>query len=123
MNGNKLFLDTNIILYLLNGDKTLSELLHGKQFYLSFISQLELLGFPDITRKEIKIIEELLSQCVIIDIHSEIKSRAVKIRRDHKMRLPDCILIATALYLDLPLITADEEFKKVKELNLIYYQR
>jgi predicted nucleic acid-binding protein len=123
MNGNKLFLDTNIILYLLNGDKTLTELLYGKQFYLSFISQLELLGYPDFTRKEIKIIEELLSQCVIIDINSEIKSRVIKIRRDHKIRLPDCIVIATALYLDLPLITADEEFKKVLELNLIYYKR
>ena len=123
MNGNKLFLDTNIVLYLLSGDKTLTELLFGKQFHLSFISQLELLGNPDITRKGIRIIEELLNQCVIIDINSDIKSRAVKIRRNHKIRLPDCIVIATALYLDLPLITADEEFKKVKELNLIYYER
>lgn len=34
MNGNKLFLDSNIILYLLNGDETLAELLNGRQLYL-----------------------------------------------------------------------------------------
>jgi len=31
MNGNNFFLDTNIVLYLLNGDKTIAELLNGKQ--------------------------------------------------------------------------------------------
>ena len=36
MSGRKLFLDTNIILYLLNGDETLAELLNKKQLYISF---------------------------------------------------------------------------------------
>lgn len=38
MNGSKLFLDTNIILYLLDGDETLAELLNGKQLYISIIT-------------------------------------------------------------------------------------
>jgi hypothetical protein len=38
MNGNKIFVDTNIILYLLSGDKTLAELLDRKQLYISFIT-------------------------------------------------------------------------------------
>jgi len=32
MSGNKLFLDTNILLYLLQGDETLTEVLYNKQF-------------------------------------------------------------------------------------------
>lgn len=44
MNGNKLFLDSNVILYLLSGDYTVAEFLNGKQLFVSFISQLELLG-------------------------------------------------------------------------------
>ncbi len=32
MNGNKLFLDTNIILYLFNGDDTLVKLLNENNF-------------------------------------------------------------------------------------------
>ncbi len=123
MSGNKLFLDTNIILYFLSGDKTLAELLHGKQFYISFITQLELLGYSGISKKEQKIIEELLNQCVIIDINTEIKLKVLEIRKVHKIKIPDCIIIATALYLDLPIITADADYKNVEELNLIYYER
>jgi len=42
MNGNKLLLDTNIILYLLDGDNTLVNILEGKIPYVSFITELEL---------------------------------------------------------------------------------
>ena len=42
MNGNKLFLDSNIVLYLLAGDQTLAELLDRKQLYISFATSLEL---------------------------------------------------------------------------------
>jgi predicted nucleic acid-binding protein len=52
MNGNSVLLDTNIVLYLLGGDKVLAELLNQKKLYLSFISQLELLGFRGITQKQ-----------------------------------------------------------------------
>lgn len=45
MNGNKLLLDTNIILYLLNGDNTLVDILQGKTPYISFITELELFSF------------------------------------------------------------------------------
>lgn len=63
MNGNKLFLDTNIILYLLNGDKILAELLNNKQLYISVITELELLAFKGITPKEEIIIKEFITQC------------------------------------------------------------
>ncbi|MCK4923234.1 MAG: type II toxin-antitoxin system VapC family toxin [Bacteroidales bacterium] len=123
MNGNKLFLDTNIILYMLQGDETLTELLNNKQFYISFITQLELLSFPGLTKKDISIIERLLSECVIIDINSEIKATTTNLRREFKLKLPDCIIAATSLYLDLPLITADDDFKKVEDLNLLFYKK
>lgn len=51
MNGNKVFVDTNIILYLLGGDSTIAELLNGKQIYISFITQLELLSYSKGTKK------------------------------------------------------------------------
>lgn len=123
MSGNKLFLDTNIILYLLQGDKTLTEVLDNKQFYISFITQLELLSFPGLTRKDLKVINELLGECVIIDINSEIKDLTVKYRKNYKLKLPDSIIAATSLYLDITLMTADTDFKKLKDLDLILYER
>jgi predicted nucleic acid-binding protein len=123
MNGNKVFVDTNIIMYLLGGDKTIAELLNGKQIYLSFITQLELLGYSKNTKKDLKIIQELIDQCVIIDINDEIKDMVIDLKRKLLLKLPDSIIIATAIYLDLPLITADQEFKKAEQLNLIFYER
>lgn len=122
MNGSKLFLDTNIILYLLNGDETLAELLNGKQLYISVITELELLAYKGITPKEEKVIKEFVSQCKTISINSEVKKETIRIRKAYSTKLPDSIIIATALYLDLPLITSDIEFKKVDELTLIHYE-
>ena len=123
MSGNKLFLDTNILLYLLQGDKTLAEVLDKRQIYISFITQLELLSFSSLTKQETNVIHELLKECVIIDINSEIKNLTIIYRQKYKIRLPDTIIAATSLYLDLPLITADADFKRIEELNLIFYER
>lgn len=80
MNGNKLFLDTNIILNLLNGDKTLAELLNGKQLFISVITELELLAYKGITTKEEKVIKDFVSKCKTIAINSEVKQETIRIR-------------------------------------------
>jgi len=123
MNGNNIFLDTNIILYLLNGDDTLGTFLNQKQLYISMITELELLAFNGISKKEEKVISDFLNQCKIIPINQMIKDETIRIRKKYRMKLPDSIIIATALYLDLPLITSDLEFKKIEELSLIHYQK
>jgi len=122
VNGNKLFLDTNVILYLLNGDETLAELLNNKQLYISVITELELLAYKGIKEEEEKVIQEFVSQCKTITINSAIKQETIRVRKNYNTKLPDSIIIASALYLDLPLITADVEFKKVEELALILYE-
>jgi len=123
MNGNKLFLDTNIILYLLNGDKTLAEFLNQKQLYISVIIELELLAYKDITNKEEKVIIDFIRQCKVISFNNSIKNETIRIRKAYNTKLPDSIIIATALYLDLPLITSDIEFSRVKELTVISYEK
>jgi len=123
MSGNRLFLDTNILLYLLQGDETLVEVLDKKQIYISFVTQLELLSFPGLSKKDNKVIDELLKECVIIDINSEIKNLTISYRKKYKLKLPDSIIAASSLYLDIPLISADADFKKIDELNLIFYER
>jgi predicted nucleic acid-binding protein len=123
MNGNKIFADTNVILYLLGGDATIAELLNGKQVYISFITQLELLSYSRSNKKDLKILQEFIDQCVIIDINEEIKEMVIELKQKYCLKLPDGIIIATALYLDLPLITADHDFKKAEQLNLIFYER
>ena len=121
MNGSKLVLDTNIVLYLLSGDKTIEEFLEGKEGYVSIITELELLGYPEISAKELNKITAFLEDCVVVDINDEIKKIYSSLRRNYKLKLGDTIVAATAIYLEFPLITADKKFSQITELNITLY--
>lgn len=54
MNGTSVLLDTNIVLYLLSGDEVLADMLFNKKLNVSFITQLELLGYQSISKREKK---------------------------------------------------------------------
>lgn len=83
---------------------------------------MELLGYKQLSKKEENIIREFIGQCTVLDINSSIKEEVIQIRRAYNVKLPDCIIIASSMYLHLPIITTDKDFKKVRELDLIYYQ-
>ena len=44
MNGNVL-IDTNVSLYLLQGNENVADLLDGKRIFASFITEVEILGY------------------------------------------------------------------------------
>ena len=87
MSGSKLFLDTNIILYLLNGDKTLAELLHEKQLFISVITELELLAFKNISNEEENVIKDFIKQCKVININDNIKNLTINLRRTYNTKI------------------------------------
>jgi predicted nucleic acid-binding protein len=121
MNGKEILIDTNIVLYLLKGNDTLEEMLQGKEPYLSFITELELVGFQDISIKEEKQINELLNDCLVVSLNNNIKKEYIELRKKYRLKLADAIIAATAITLNIPLITSDKQFAIVKELNLIQY--
>lgn len=122
MNGNKMVIDTNIALYLLDGDEILKEYLEDKAFYLSSITELELLSFKGITETEETAIEFFLEECSIVDMNRGIKDISLDLRRNYKLKLPDAIIAATAIFLGIPLISADGHFDKIEDLVFIKYQ-
>jgi predicted nucleic acid-binding protein len=124
MNGKEILVDTNIIIYLLQGDDTLEEILQAKRLYVSFITELELLGFYAPTKEYEKQIQKVLSDCIIVPLNNDIKIQYKSIRKAyHKMKLADSLVGATALSLNIPMITADKQFKIIKALQLIQYER
>ncbi|RYZ57394.1 MAG: type II toxin-antitoxin system VapC family toxin [Chitinophagaceae bacterium] len=118
MNGPKYLLDTNIILYILGGNETLANHLHQKGLYASFVSEIELLSFGRLTAREEKSIKEFLLQFRIIDIDQSIKQEAISLRKAYSLKLPDCIIAATAITLQLTLITADKQYRQIENLPL-----
>ncbi|MFM1961971.1 MAG: hypothetical protein RLZZ172_816 [Bacteroidota bacterium] len=123
MNGNKLLLDTNTVLYVLGGDETLAQFLHGKELHLSIISELELLSFKKITQKEVKAISAFLNELVIENITEEIKKTTIEIRKSTNLKLPDCIIAATSKSLNISLVTADKQLSSVPGLDVVLYEK
>jgi hypothetical protein len=118
MSGPKYLLDTNIILYILSGNETLANHLHLKSLYAFFISEIELFSFKGLSPKDEKNIRQFLAQFRIIDIDQSIKQEAISLRRNYALKLPDCIIAATAITLQLTLITADKQYKQIESLPL-----
>jgi predicted nucleic acid-binding protein len=122
MNGNKIFVDTNILVYFLKGDKEVIEMIADKDLVISFITELELLSLPKISEKSKKLIKELLNNCLIIDLNNEIKELTIEFRKKSKLKLPDSIIGASAYFFNLPLLTADKQFKSIDEIEVLLYE-
>jgi len=68
MSGNdRLLVDTNISIFLLDGNPKAAKFLEGKTLFFSFITEIELLGFPGITAEEQAIVSETLGDCIKIE--------------------------------------------------------
>jgi predicted nucleic acid-binding protein len=119
MSGIRIICDTNPLVYLLDGNRDIARFLDGQQIYLSVISELELFGKQNLSFQDNEIIESLLKGCFVIDINPEIKQIYRELKQKHSIKLPDAIVAATAIYLDLPLLTFDKGFKNISNLKLI----
>jgi len=121
MTGNLILVDTNVLIYMLNGDGAVAESLHDQQIVISFITEIELQSY-EMSTAILNKVKELLSQCLIVEINSEIKARCIELVKAKKCKLADGIIAATAIVYELPLITADKQFSRIDELSLILYR-
>ena len=122
MNGNKLFVDTNIVLYFLKGDPQVVDLISDKDLVVSVITEIELLSFPHLTAENEQQIKNLLKDCTILDLKQEVKELTIEFRRKYKIKLPDSIIAASAFFQKIPLLTSDKGFKKIEELDILIYE-
>lgn len=118
MSGIDFVADTNILLYTLEGHSGIESLLHYS-FAVSVISEIELLGKHEITSEETRIITELLADCSLIELNNPIKNRAIQLRQKQKIKLPDALIAATAIELQIPLVTADKRLERIEGLNCL----
>jgi predicted nucleic acid-binding protein len=56
-------------------------------------------------------------------MNSQIKQKVISLKQSYKIKLPDAIIAATAIVYNLPFITSDADFKKIKELQLIFLEK
>jgi predicted nucleic acid-binding protein len=116
MNGNRYVLDTCAGIFLLNNDDSLSlqNDLEEAEKYVSVINRMELFAKPNITPKEEAEINEFLADTTVIPLDPIVEQEAINMRRATKVKLPDCIVAATAIVLGATLITGDDSLLKLK---------
>ncbi|HEY9711458.1 MAG TPA: type II toxin-antitoxin system VapC family toxin, partial [Oculatellaceae cyanobacterium] len=87
-------LDTNVVLYFLGG--RLTNPLPSGQYFVSVITEIELLSYPSLSPDEEVQICDFLSKITVVGIESNIKDLAIALRKQYRLRLPDAIIAATA---------------------------
>ena len=110
--------DTNFLIDVHEGLSKTEPFLDGTAI-VSIISEIELLGWHRLKEEEKLKLEDLLADCVIIELTSEIKKIAIAIRQQFKIKTPDAIVAATSKFLQIPLVTSDKGFKNIPDIELI----
>jgi predicted nucleic acid-binding protein len=111
MNGVKYLPDTNIIIGLLKGQQETINALAGislAECGYSAVTRMKLLGFHGITEDEERAIHDVLERMRYLGITPLVEDAAIKIRRRHRLKLPDAIISATAESHGLTLLTLDK---------------
>lgn len=92
------------------------------QLYVSVITEIELLGYLEISDEDKVKIKYFLSECIIVPLNEEIKNLCITIKQTSKVKTPDAIVAATSIYNQIPLITSDKGFEKIQDLDLFLYK-
>lgn len=114
-----MLVDTNIILYLIDGNTAVSEALQGRSIAVSVITEMEVLSYHGLQKNQESAIKAMFSEMLVMEMNPVIKEKAIEFRRNARLKLPDAIIAATAVVVGVPLFTADLDFKKIKALELL----
>jgi predicted nucleic acid-binding protein len=115
-------IDSNAIIDFCNGKLPLTgkDLLLTVQPEISIITNIELFASKDISEQEQAVLRKFVSLALIHTVNSEIVEPAIFIRQNHKIKLPDAIIAATALTYNLTLITRNiKDYRNIEGLSLV----
>jgi hypothetical protein len=111
-----ILLDTNVVLYFLGG--RLAHPLPLGQYFVSVITEIELLSYPNLSPDEETQIRDFLTKITIVGIESNIKELAIALRKQYRLKLPDAIIAATAQSLNATLFTNDVRLANLPGINI-----
>ncbi|HOF02299.1 MAG TPA: type II toxin-antitoxin system VapC family toxin [Spirochaetota bacterium] len=121
----KCLIDTNVLIYFFNGrfneiQREFIEHLFSTSFNISAVTKIEFLGWDKHTYDSLLKARDFLRKAKIIHIDSKIENKAIEIKLQRKIKLPDSIIESTCIVKRLSLVTRNvEDFKKssIKIIN------
>lgn len=121
--GQKYILDTNAVIdyvgeLLPEHAALILDAVVNDELNISIVAYIEVLGYNG-KPEAMKRLQDFLSLASIYYVDMVIAEQAIKIRKQHKIKLPDAIIAATAMAHDLTLLTRNiSDFNKIEELHL-----
>jgi len=121
---NKYLLDTNILIYYFADEIPPKELetiedIFKTSFYISVITRIEFLGWKKHTEKGYEKAKEFIGFSKVIYLTKKIADRAIDIRREYRIKLPEAVIAATASSKNLtPVTRNDDNFRDIQYLEI-----
>ncbi len=123
--GIKYLWDTNTVIYFLqkqfsaDAEKFVDSTLEESPPAISAITEIELLCWKTANEKDLEVLHNFIDEATIFELEKAIKLKTADIRKAHKIKLPDAIIAATALFHNLTLITRNtKDFITIDGLKL-----
>ena len=115
-------LDTNILIYMLEGRGTINKTLNNlyrEYFFISVVSCFECLEGAK-NKKDHILIEQFLKTFVPLDLNFNTMKTALDLykKSQRRIKFKDLLIAGTAFEENLTLVTADKDFKKIKGLKV-----
>ncbi len=124
--GLKYLWDTNTVIYYLQktlpltGEELIDNILNSYQPAVSVITEMELLCYKSTTENDTILVNNFISNSVVYGLEQQIKLKAIEVRKNFHLKLPDSIIAASALVNNLTLISRNgSDFNKVPKLKVV----
>ena len=120
--GTSYLMDTNAVVDYLNGKLPASgvALIDEHIIEISVITRIELLAWPGATTVHLEILNNFITNSIVHLLEEPIILKVIEIRKTKRCKLPDAIIAATAIEMQLTLLTNNNsDFSKIKSLSLI----
>ena len=117
-------LDTNVVIDYIQGnfpDKEatfIENLLFSDIPNISVITEIEVLCWKHANEEDVEQYKKFIENSKIMELCNSVKLKTIEIRRNHKIKLPDALIAATAFVYDLELITRNtKDFENIAGLK------
>ena len=109
-----ILLDSNIIIYLSKRKLSVADVFSLDATYaVSIVTYMEIFSYVFADKAEEKFLRDIFSALKIIDLNREIAEHVTVIRKQRKLKLPDSIIVATAIAEDAMLLTGDKQLATI----------
>lgn len=120
MSGKKAFLDTNLFIYLIEENELHLKKVHNLLLFLErneyeIITSTLTLGeilikpYKENRLDLVKTYKDFFSEMELVELNSEIASLFAKVRADYKIKTPDAVQLASAVYAKADLFVTNDD--------------